>query len=52
MDDNNWLAQRFDESRTHLKAVAYRMLGSASEAEDAVQETWLKLSRSDTREVG
>src|SRR5947207_8381124 len=52
MDDNNWLAQRFDESRTHLKAVEYRMLGSASEAEDAVQETWLKLSRSDTREVG
>src|SRR5947199_1934596 len=50
--DDNWLAQRFDESRTHLKAVAYRMLGSASEAEDAVQETWLKLSRSDTREVG
>jgi RNA polymerase sigma factor (sigma-70 family) len=52
MDDNHWLAKRFDESRTHLKAVAYRMLGSASEAEDAVQETWLKLSRSDTREVG
>src|SRR5207248_1585338 len=50
--DDNWLAQRFDESRTHLKAVAYRMLGSASEAEDAVQETWPKLSRSDTREVG
>ena len=52
MDDNNWLAKRFDESRAHLRAVAYRMLGSASEAEDAVQETWLKLSRSDTREVG
>src|SRR5437763_1340115 len=46
--DDNWLAQRFDESRTHLKAVAYRMLGSASEAEDAVQEAWLRLSRSDT----
>lgn len=52
MDDSNWLAQRFDESRAHLKAVAYRMLGSASEAEDAVQETWLRLSRSDTRELG
>lgn len=52
MDDNNCLAQRFDASRAHLKAVAYRMLGSASEAEDAVQEAWLKLSRSGTREVG
>ena len=52
MDDSNWLARRFDESRTHLKAVAYRMLGSASEAEDAVQEAWLKLARSDTRDVG
>jgi RNA polymerase sigma-70 factor, ECF subfamily len=52
MDDNEWLAKQFDESRTHLRAVAYRMLGSASEAEDAVQESWLKLSRSDTREVG
>src|SRR5579862_3578289 len=50
--DNDWLAHRFDESRAHLKAVAYRMLGSASEAEDAVQETWLKLSRSDTQDVG
>jgi RNA polymerase sigma factor (sigma-70 family) len=52
MDDISWLARRFDESRAHLRAVAYRMLGSASEADDAVQETWLKLSRSDTREVG
>jgi RNA polymerase sigma factor (sigma-70 family) len=52
MDDNDWLAERFNESRSHLKAVAYRMLGSASEAEDALQETWLKLSRADTREVG
>jgi RNA polymerase sigma-70 factor (ECF subfamily) len=52
MDDNDWLARQFDESRAHLRAVAYRMLGSASEAEDAVQETWLKLSRSDTRDVG
>jgi RNA polymerase sigma factor (sigma-70 family) len=52
MDDRNFLASQFDQSRPHLKAVAYRMLGSASEAEDAVQETWLKLSRSDTHEVG
>jgi RNA polymerase sigma-70 factor, ECF subfamily len=51
VNDNTWLAQEFDESRTNLRAVAYRMLGSASEAEDAVQEAWLKLSRSDTSEV-
>ncbi len=51
MEENDWLARRFDDSRAHLRAVAYRMLGSASEAEDAVQETWLKLSRSDTHEV-
>jgi RNA polymerase sigma-70 factor (ECF subfamily) len=51
MDENDWLARRFDENRTHLRAVAFRMLGSASEADDAVQETWLKLSRSDSQEV-
>jgi RNA polymerase sigma-70 factor (ECF subfamily) len=51
MDDNDWLAKRFDESRAHLRAVAHRMLGSDSEADDAVQEAWLKLSRADTREV-
>lgn len=45
------LARRFDERRGHLRAVAYRMLGSASEADDAVQEAWLKLSRSDSSEV-
>ena len=45
MDRNDWLAQRFDEHRTRLRAVAYRMLGSLSEADDAVQETWLRLSR-------
>ena len=49
MDEHDdWLAQRFEENRTHLRAVAYRMLGSLSEADDAVQETWLRLSRSDT----
>ena len=48
MEENEWLAQRFEENRTHLRAVAYRMLGSLPEAEDAVQETWFRLSRSDT----
>jgi RNA polymerase sigma factor (sigma-70 family) len=51
MDENDWLAQRFDESRARLRAVAYRMLGSASEAEDAVQEAWLKVSGSDASVV-
>ena len=47
----DWLVERFEENRSHLRAVAYRMLGSASEADDAVQETWLRLSRSDTGSV-
>lgn len=51
MDGQDWLARRFDENRTHLRTVAYRMLGSASEAEDAVQETWLKLNRADSAQV-
>src|SRR5829696_584432 len=51
MDERDWLADRFEEQRTHLRAVAYRMLGSAAEADDAVQEAWLRLSRSDTGEV-
>ena len=51
MDDHDWLAQRVEVHRTHLRAVAYRMLGSPSEAEDAVQETWLRLIRSDSSEV-
>jgi RNA polymerase sigma-70 factor, ECF subfamily len=45
VDDHTWLARRFEESRAHLAAVAFRMLGSTSEADDAVQEAWLKLSR-------
>src|SRR4051794_27105759 len=45
------LAQQFEQNRAHLRAVAYRMLGSASEAEDAVQEAWLRLTRSDSAEV-
>jgi RNA polymerase sigma factor (sigma-70 family) len=51
MNERDWLAERFEANRMHLKAVAYRMLGSTSEAEDAVQEAWLRLSRSDTRGV-
>jgi RNA polymerase sigma factor (sigma-70 family) len=46
MDERDWLAERFEEKRAHLRAVAYRMLGSLSEADDAVQEAWLRLSRS------
>src|ERR1700759_863941 len=45
MNEHDWLAERFEENRPHLRAVAYRMLGSVSEADDAVQETWLRLSR-------
>ena len=48
MDEHDRLAERFEADRTHLRAVAYRMLGSASEADDAVQEAWLRLSRSGT----
>jgi RNA polymerase sigma factor (sigma-70 family) len=48
MTEHDYLAERFEENRTHLRAVAYRMLGSSSEVEDAVQEAWLRLSRADT----
>ena len=47
MDERDWLAERFEANRTHLRAVGYRMLGSLSEADDAVQESWLRLSRSE-----
>ena len=46
MDESQWLADRFEDHRAHLRAVAYRMLGSLTEADDAVQDTWLRLSRS------
>lgn len=51
MNEHEFLADRFEAHRAHLKSVAYRMLGSLSEADDAVQEAWLRLSRSDTDEV-
>src|SRR3954452_25025043 len=51
MDERDWLAEQFEENRTHLKAVAYRMLGSLTEADDAVQEAWIRLSRSDADEI-
>jgi RNA polymerase sigma-70 factor (ECF subfamily) len=51
MADQEWLAEKFEENRGHLRAVAYRMLGSATEADDAVQESWLRLSRTDAGEI-
>jgi RNA polymerase sigma factor (sigma-70 family) len=51
MDEHEWLAEQFEAHRAHLRAVAYRMLGSGNEAEDAVQESWLHLRRADTSGV-
>src|SRR5499427_1245687 len=51
MGDKDFLAERFEEHRAHLRAVAYRMLGSLAEADDAVQDAWLRLSRADASEV-
>jgi DNA-directed RNA polymerase specialized sigma24 family protein len=51
MDEHDWLAEQFEANRTHLQAVAYRMLGSISEADDAVQEAWIRLGRADTSDV-
>src|SRR5262245_43666580 len=51
MDQNDWLAERFEANRSHLRRVAYRMLGSLTEADDAVQEAWIRLSRADPSQV-
>jgi RNA polymerase sigma-70 factor, ECF subfamily len=51
MNEGEWLAERFEEHRPHLRAVAYRMLGSLTEADDAVQDTWLRVSRAGASEV-
>jgi RNA polymerase sigma-70 factor (ECF subfamily) len=51
MNEQQWLAERFEANRARLRAAAYRMLGSLSEADDAVQEAWLRLSRADTSGV-
>src|SRR5215813_12089237 len=50
-DEREWLAEQFEENRKRLRGVAYRMLGSRSEADDAVQEAWLRLSRNDADEI-
>jgi RNA polymerase sigma factor (sigma-70 family) len=51
VEENEWLAQRFEEHRPRLRAVAYRMLGSLTDADDAVQDAWLRLSRADAHEI-
>jgi RNA polymerase sigma factor (sigma-70 family) len=51
MTDQDWLAERFESNRSHLRGSAYRMLGSLTEADDAVQEAWIRLSRTDTSDV-
>ena len=51
MADHDWLVDRFEAHRAHLRAVAYRMLGSQGEADDAVQEAWFRLNRSDTTDI-
>ncbi|MBF6181626.1 sigma-70 family RNA polymerase sigma factor [Nocardia otitidiscaviarum] len=52
MRDEQFLAEKFDEHRTHLRSVAYRMLGSLTDADDAIQEAWLRLARTDASDIG
>src|SRR4029453_8391077 len=51
IDDQSFLAERFEANRPHLRGVAYRMLGSLTEADDAVQEAWIRLSRTDPSQI-
>src|SRR5215467_13154760 len=51
MTDSDWLASAFEQQREHLRAVAYRLLGSMADADDAVQDTWIRLTSADTSEV-
>lgn len=51
MNQDDWLAREFEENRDRLRGVAYRMLGSANEAEDAVQESWLRLARTESDDI-
>src|SRR5512143_3594064 len=51
MDDKTWIERQFEEHRQRLHAVAYRMLGSLSDADDAMQETWLRVTRADTNDI-
>ena len=51
MDDEEWLAERFEANRAHLRGVDFRMLGSLTEADDAVQEAWIRLSRADSSDI-
>jgi DNA-directed RNA polymerase specialized sigma24 family protein len=51
VDETDWLAARFERHRPRLRAVAYRMLGSLAEADDAVQDAWVRLSRSDAEQI-
>jgi RNA polymerase sigma-70 factor, ECF subfamily len=51
MNEDQWMAERFEEHRAHLRGVAYRMLGSLTEADDAVQDTWIRVSRAGANDV-